>query len=453
LVRDCIRRKTTAIVLSRGERQAKLFIEESVAPHVRSIGIVNQLVEGSLPGTSIFKEEIQFSNGSKIIALPANPATARSYEGDVVLDEFAFHQDARKIYEAIEPSITRGYKLAIISTPNGQQGAYYDLAKEAGLVDGNPTSNRWSAHRTSIHEAVQQGCLDRNGQPLNIAEIRAGCLDEEMWLQEYCCEFLSILSQWISPELFDANASPEVHVGAPSDYETGLFAGWDVARNRDLSVIWFLKKVGDITFTRGVIEWRNVPTPEQTRQAKALMRQCQRMCIDKGSMGLAIYEQLYEWFGSMVEGITFTLANKESLAVNAKRRMEQMKARIPDTDAIRNSFRSVKKTVTATGQARFDAEHDLQYGHADHWWAYCLAESAAGTEVTLGLVEYLKEKMAEQKHEARGATPNSDKSRCPNCGAICVVKLGGQWHCNQCAHTWGAPQRLPWGFDRRDYFR
>jgi hypothetical protein len=59
----------------------------------------------------------------------------------------------------------------------------------------------------------------------------------------------------------------------------------------------------------------------------------------------------------MVEGITFTLANKEALAVHAKRRMEQMKTRIPDTDAIRNSFRSVKKTVTATGQARFDAEH------------------------------------------------------------------------------------------------
>lgn len=428
-------------MLSRGERQAKLFIEESVAPHVRSIGIVNQLVEGSLPGTSILKEEIQFTNGSKIIALPANPATARSYEGDVVLDEFAFHQDARKIYEAIEPSITRGYKLAIVSTPNGQQGAYYDLAKEAGLVDGNPTSNRWSPHRTSIHEAIQQGCLDRNGRPLNIAEIRAGCLDEEMWLQEYCCEFLSILSQWIPPELFDANASSEAHAGAPSDSETGLFAGWDVARNKDLSVIWFLKKVGDITFTRGVIEWRNVPTPEQTRQAKSLMRLCHRMCIDKGSMGLAIFEQLYEWFGSMVEGITFTLANKESLAVNAKRRMEQMKVRIPDTDAIRNSFRSVKKTVTATGQARFDAEHDLQYGHADHWWAYCLAESAAGGELTLGLIEYFKQQQAEREAKALEAAGKGEKPHCPQCGTLGVVRRGDQWLCTHCAHAWGRPPR------------
>jgi phage FluMu gp28-like protein len=449
-VRDCIRRKTTAIVLSRGERQAKLFIEESVAPHVRSIGIMNQLVEGPLPGTSIFKEEIDFSNGSKIIALPANPATARSYEGDVVLDEFAFHQDARKIYEAIEPSITRGYKLAIISTPNGQQGAYYDLAKEAGLVDGRAASNLWSAHRTSIHESVEQGCRDRNGAPLNIAEIRAGCLDEEMWLQEYCCEFLSIMSQWIPPELFNGNVSSEAHFGAPSNDESGLFAGWDVARNKDLSVIWFLKQVGDVTFTRGVIEWRDVPTPEQTREAKSLMRLCQRMCIDKGSMGLAIFEQLYEWFGSMVEGITFTLANKEALAVHAKRRMEQMKARIPDTDAIRNSFRSVKKTVTATGQARFDAEHDEKYGHADHWWAYCLAESAAGAEVTLGLVEYLKQKEATQRAKTLDVKGEDEATRCPSCGATCVVNLGCQWRCNQCAHTWGASPWVQRGPSRRD---
>src|SRR5262249_43569944 len=44
-----------------------------------------------------------------IIALTANPDSARSTEGDVILDEFAFHLDARKIYEAIEPSITRGF--------------------------------------------------------------------------------------------------------------------------------------------------------------------------------------------------------------------------------------------------------------------------------------------------------------------------------------------------------
>ena len=46
-----------------------------------------------------------------------------------------------------------------------------------------------------------------------------------------------------------------------------MYAGWDVARNRDLSVIWLLELVGDVTWTRGVIEMRNLPTPDQVRQA------------------------------------------------------------------------------------------------------------------------------------------------------------------------------------------
>jgi len=50
----------------------------------------------------------------------------------------------------------------------------------------------------------------------------------------------------------------------------------------------------------------------------------------------------------------------------------------------------VKKTVTATGQARFDVEHDAKYGHADHWWAYCLAESAIGQTKNFGLLDYFK---------------------------------------------------------------
>src|ERR1017187_1500209 len=103
-------------------------------------------------------------------------------------------------------------------------------------------------------------------------------------------------------------------------------------------------------------------------------------------MGLSIFETLNKRYGDWVEGVTFTLGVKEALAVGMKRRMEERKMRIPDTPMIRNSFRSVKKTVTATGQARFDAEHDAQFGHADAWWAACLAESAA-SQPGHGLIE------------------------------------------------------------------
>jgi phage FluMu gp28-like protein len=275
---------------------------------------------------------------------------ARSYEGDVVLDEFGFHLDARKVYEAIEPSITRGYSIEIISTPNGQVGEYYKLAKAAGLVDGLRDANcEWSAHKTDIYQAIAQGCRDRYGKPLRIETVRAGCLDDEMFAQEYGCQFISIVAQWISPELFEANVSSEATTGHPAPGCKGLFAGWDVARSKDMSVIWLTKMIGDVSWTRGVIELSSIPTPVRMDEARALMPMIRRMAIDRSSMGLTIFEQLDKEFPGKVEGVLFTRAIKEALAVRGKRRMEEKKVRLPDTDVIRNSFRSVKKMLTDTG--------------------------------------------------------------------------------------------------------
>jgi hypothetical protein len=63
------------------------------------------------------------------------------------------------------------------------------------------------------------------------------------------------------------------------------------------------------------------------REARALMRLCKRMVIDKSGMGLAIYEGLEREFWGEVEGITVTLATKKSLAVHGKKRMQEVKCR------------------------------------------------------------------------------------------------------------------------------
>lgn len=373
----CLQRRTTWIFLSKGERQSRMLMEK-VQEHIRSCGLVSQVNESQFfEGTLIKQLEVRFPNGSVIYGLPANPDTARGYTGNVTLDEFAFHADAEKIYTALYPITTRGYGLEVISTPNGQQGKYYEIAKGAGLVEGaRAKDNRWSAHKTSIYEAVEQGLK------VDVQQLRSG-VDEETWRQEFCCEFISAASEWITAELFQScvssDASTQLGVRAKtSNQEPGtLYAGWDIARNRDLSVIWLNELVGDVTWTRGVIEMRNMATPDQVREARSLMPHVRRMNIDKGGMGLAICEQLERDHPGKVEGVQFTQPKKEALAVFARRRMEEMKVRIPDDEGVRASFRSVKKTQNAIGQTRFDTEHDARFGHADHWWAFCLAEAAA----------------------------------------------------------------------------
>ncbi len=220
----CLERKTTWIFLSKGERQSRLLMEK-VQDHIRSCGLVVRTEETTFfEGTSLKQLEVRFPNGSVIYGLPANPDTARGYSGHVTLDEFAFHADAAKIYAALFPTITRGYGLEVISTPNGTQGKFYELAKAAGLSEerklelgsgksGSPdsllptsysrSSLIWSPHYCDIYDAV------RDGLQIDINLLRSGCEDASAWQQEFCCQFVSTAENFFSPELITSSLSAE----------------------------------------------------------------------------------------------------------------------------------------------------------------------------------------------------------------------------------------------------
>ena len=440
--------KRTIIFLSRSERQSQELAHRAKEWLDGYHGVAADWLRVSpFGGTSTLQHEIRFPNGSRIIVLAANPDTARGYTGDVVLDEFAFHADAQAIFTAVYRQVSLGYHMRVLSTPNGQRGKFWELARALGLDLGLPPKdqpirvgtqtdpslafghwrdtadarlppgeqlarqvtsdkwrvtsekqgrdsspvtrhsslNPWSGHWCDIFLAV------KGGLPLDPQEVQVGC-DEDTWRQEYCCQFISQYSEWIPSELFQQCVSSEASAewpGAGGKWQEGsarhsllatdhcLYAGWDIARNQDLSVIWLSELVGDVSWTRGLIVMRNMPTPDQLREARALMPCVRRLAIDKTGMGVVVFETLEREFPGQVEGVQFTQQKKEAMAVLAKRRMEEMKVRLPDSDAVRQAFRAVKKTVNAVGQVRFDAEHDARAGHADHWWAFCLAETAA----------------------------------------------------------------------------
>jgi phage FluMu gp28-like protein len=285
---ECLKKKTTWIFLSKGERQSRLLMEK-VQEHVQSCGILARACESSFfEGTLIKQLEVRLANGSVIYGLPANPDTARGYSGNVTLDEFAFHADADKIYSALFPTITRGYCLEVISTPNGQQGKFYELAKAAGLAEEDsgfriqdsgraadlksrsalPCSSLvtrhsslvWSGHCCDIYEAIRQGLH------IDLQLLRAGCNDETSWQQEYCCQFISTAENFIPPALVAQCASAEAtkdcpplvlasapHPGLDSRFslvgarhgvplpgasDAEFYLGIDIGRHHDRTVFW-----------------------------------------------------------------------------------------------------------------------------------------------------------------------------------------------------------------------
>jgi phage FluMu gp28-like protein len=360
-------RKARWVILSRGERQAREAMDEGIKPHCKAMGSIIKAVEYDWSGGEAKYRalEVEFPGGSKITALPANPDTARGFSANAFLDEFAFHADSRKIWSALFPVISKGWKLRVVSTPNGKGNKFYDLMTTESAL--------WYRQTTDIYQAVADG-LDRN-----IEELREGCGDEDAWSQEFELKWLDEASSWLSFELI--NAVEHDRAGQPEQYAGGpCFVGVDIATRNDLFVIWVMEAVGDVYWTREIIVRKRISFAEQDMLLDDVFARYNvlRLCMDQTGMGEKPVEDAKRRHGnSRVEGVLFTLNNKLTLATIGKEAFEDRKIRIPLGDALlRADLHKLQRVTGPTGASRFVAESDSS-GHADRTWACFLALNAA----------------------------------------------------------------------------
>ena len=365
-------RRTRWVILSRGERQAREAMEEGLKLHLRAMNVGFEAFTDDfrLSDNTVVKSlEVVTKNGSRVTALPANPDTARGFSANVFLDEFAFHADSRKIWTALFPVISRpGLKLRVVSTPNGKSNKFYEL------MTGDEETG-WSRHTVDIYQAVADG-LDRD-----IASLRAALNDDDAWAQEYELKWLDEASAWLSYDLI--NSVQHDHAGRPENY-TGApcYVGVDIGRRHDLFVIAVLEKVGDVLWTREIVERKGATFAEQDFLLDGVMRRYRvlRVCMDQTGMGEKPVEDAKARHGSTrVEGVLFTGANKLTLATLGREAFEDRKIRIPISEALRSDLHKLQKVSGPTGAPRFVAESDSS-GHADRTWALFLAVNAASTE-------------------------------------------------------------------------
>lgn len=320
---------------------------------------------------------VELASGRRLIGLSSRPAAFRSKGGKLVLDEFAHHADQDAMWRAARPIVQWGYDVRVISTLNGRGNRFWRLSQE-----GAP----WSVHKVTIEDAVAQGLADRiTGRVLSpeereawLAAERAACGDEDTWRQEYMCEALDEATAWLTWNLIVACESPQA--GEPGRYEGGdCYVGMDIARRRDLTVIWVLERVGDILWTREVIPLKKASFAEQDAALDSVFRRytVRRCCADQTGIGEKPVEDAKRRHGAYrVEGVLFTAAVKQHLATIIRQAFEDRAVRIPEDRGLRDSHHAVRKVTTQAGNPRFDAER-TEAGHADEFWAHALALHAA----------------------------------------------------------------------------
>ena len=357
----------TTVVVSASQRQASELLRKAAL----MLPLVTAAADGVVQINKQSAEAIELSTGGRVISLPATAATAQGYTGHVVIDEAAWIPDVDALWTAIVPTIStrKEYRLSVVSTPGPRAGMFHRL--------WNSADDTWSRHRVTIYDAKD------GGAPHDVEALRAAVADEVTWRSAYECEFVDEAHALLPYDLLQSrtDAALAYHLNLKTMTGPGnLYAGYDVGRKHDLSVLIVLERVKEEFRWRGAVELRQSPFHEQSELLDSVLRArgVRRLCIDQSGLGMQLAEELVRKHSSRIEPVTMTAPVKESLTSRILAVFQRGSLEIPDHRPLIEDLHSMQRTITIAGNVRYAAPRESG-SHADRWTALALALHAAGT--------------------------------------------------------------------------
>ncbi|GHY58573.1 MULTISPECIES: terminase large subunit domain-containing protein [Vibrio] len=247
---------------------------------------------------------VYFASGYKVQALSSNPSNLRGMQGNVIIDEAAFHERLAEVLKAALALTMWGAKVRLISTHNGVQNLFNQL-----INDSRQGKKRYSIHTITLDDACRMGLYKRICQRAKEewtqekedqwkANLLKDTATEDDALEEYYCVPKASAGQYIPSVLIDVamqQGIPVLTCEAPTnfmewadhqrkthidewirhvlmphletlDHRLSHSFGEDFARKGDLSIFVPLAIRRDLTkFVPFVVELRNL-TYEAQRQ-------------------------------------------------------------------------------------------------------------------------------------------------------------------------------------------
>jgi phage FluMu gp28-like protein len=394
-VQKCLRRRDfTQWVSSRDLLTAKEFITDYVArwvklANVAATGLAGEVVTVIDPEKNITAFVATFPlTGSRIVSLSSTPAAFAGKGGDVLLDEVDLHDDPGTLIDMAMPCITWGGQLEAVSAyrvDGSPNTVFARLCAEAKAA--NPM--RASFHRTTMLDAVDQGLVEAINAATGrkqqrgefLGELRARCRTESAWQSQYMCNPQDDGGALLPYGLIATCEADAAVLQTHRDAAAPAYLGIDIGRKHDLTVMWLLRRVGDVLWTDQVRVFAKTLFREQLDAAAALIRDCKvvRCCVDSTGIGAMLAEELQLRFGQYtVEQVQFNNAVKMELGMPLLQAFQDRAVRIPAAAEIREDLHKIRKTATAAGNVRLEADSDDD-GHADRFWALALGVHAGAT--------------------------------------------------------------------------
>jgi len=317
--------------------------------------------------------EVWLANGCRVVAIPGGrPPAIRHYGGNVWLDEAAHHRDLKKNLSAAGPAISEASgKLRVIST------ILSDIDEFSQIVEGKRPG--WSVHNITIHDAIKDGHRQRDGSPIDIAELRLDVPDPAIFACEFENKPLTEADSFLGRDLLDACVSR----WDPSFKSGATYGGFDIARSErgHRSIMTEVRRDGDRYQGRVVMSERGMEFEAQEQTAIRSFGDLGwvRMAIDASGIGAGSAERIRKQLGSArIAEVKFSPQVQVDLMTDLKAAMLMGQFSIDPVDRdLWLDLYSIKYKFGAGGRVGFEADVSAR-GHADRAWALALAVRAAG---------------------------------------------------------------------------
>ncbi|SHO20116.1 Putative uncharacterized protein [Moritella viscosa] len=366
---------------------------------------------------------VYFASGFKVQALSSNPSNLRGMQGNVTIDEAAFHEKLAEVLKAALALTMWGAKVRLISTHNGNDNLFNELIQQSragkkrysihtitlddacadglykricqvkGMVWSLDAESQWKANLlrdTATEDDAQEEyfCVPKSGSGVYIPRSyreRAAELEDKVVRFNGSSEFNNLperLRIMEMDEWLDLNVKPLLDE-LPTDLRHTL--GEDFARSGDLTVFApctvHTDTKRDIPF---LVELWNVPFKQQEQVLYYIADRLPRrdgIKLDGRGNGEYLAEQAVYKYGGEVEKVMLSSAYYRENMPRFKSAFEDQELRIPKNEDVINDFSSIQiiRGVPSIDDKRTKAS-DGSKRHGDSAIAIFLAYLASKEE-------------------------------------------------------------------------
>ena len=316
----------------------------------------------------IQKQRIKCTNGSSIVPYSSNPSSIRSDSSiRVYLDEFAFVKEQEETMDAVEPKLSRGGQITMMSTPLRQDDLFMTTYNDmrAGKLDGIPF----------FCPLFEEGKVDIT-MPLTAQTLNPICPDIDLsrvesirsksinrFLQEYMCQPVDEINSYYPYDMIlDCAKYEPTYIRNEPD--TMVIMGLDHALVHDETSF----VINQLTNGVNKIVWVETTTDDYYDQLKRCEHLFSQYNVNKirvdatGEMGVQVERDLRKKFGYCVEGVKYTNTNKGEMAMRLKYLMQNTSRglkpsiHIPDDPELISQIHGIQVEVTDSGITKYSGK-------------------------------------------------------------------------------------------------